>query len=45
MRNPQKAMPRAIIGALVIVTVFYVLVAIAGLAAKPVEFFSSGCRR
>ena len=41
VKNPQKALPRAIIGALVIVTVFYVLVATAGLAAKPVEFFSS----
>jgi APA family basic amino acid/polyamine antiporter len=41
VRNPQKAIPRAIIGALIIVTVFYVLVAIAGLAAQPVEWFST----
>ncbi|WP_248145852.1 APC family permease [Microbacterium aoyamense] len=41
VRNPQKAIPRAIIGALLIVTVFYVLVAIAGVAAQPVEWFST----
>jgi amino acid transporter len=41
VKNPQKALPRAIIGALIIVTAIYILVAAAGLAAKPVEFFSS----
>ena len=41
VRNPQKALPRAIIGALVIVSTVYILVAIAGLAAEPVEFFST----
>ncbi len=41
VKNPQKALPRAILGALIIVTVIYVLVAGAGLAAKPVEFFST----
>lgn len=41
VKNPQKALPRAIIGALLIVTIIYVLVAIGGLAAKPVEFFGT----
>ncbi|MFT4230519.1 MAG: amino acid permease [Microbacterium sp.] len=41
VRNPQKAIPRAIIGALVIVTTFYVLVCLAGLAAAPVEWFGT----
>ena len=41
VKNPQKALPRAIIGALVIVTTIYILVAAAGIAAKPVEFFST----
>ncbi len=41
VKNPQKALPRAIIGALIIVTSVYVLVALAGIAAKPVDFFSS----
>ena len=36
-RDPQKALPRAIIGALVIVVTVYVLVAIAGVGAQPVE--------
>ncbi len=41
VKNPQKALPVAIIGALVIVTLVYLAVAGAGLAAKPVEFFST----
>lgn len=41
VKNPQKALPRAIIGALTIVSGMYIAVAAAGLAAKPVEFFSS----
>ncbi|WP_298133962.1 amino acid permease [Micropruina sp.] len=41
VKNPQKALPRAIIGALLIVTVIYIMVAAAGIAAKPVEFFST----
>lgn len=41
VRNPQKALPRAIIGALIIVSSVYILVAIAGLAAEPVDFFRS----
>ncbi|MFF2487353.1 APC family permease [Microbacterium sp. NPDC058062] len=41
VRNPQKALPRAIIGALIIVSTVYILVAIAGLAAEPVEFYST----
>jgi basic amino acid/polyamine antiporter, APA family len=41
VKNPQKALPRAIIGALVIVSSVYVLVAFAGIAAKPVAFFST----
>lgn len=41
VKNPQKALPRAIIGALVIVTSIYILVALAGLSAKPVEWFGT----
>ena len=41
VRNPQKALPRAIIGALLIVVTIYVLVAIAGVGAQPLEEFSS----
>jgi amino acid transporter len=41
VNDPQRALPRAIIGALAIVSAIYVLVAFAGLAAKPVDFFSS----
>lgn len=41
VRDPQRALPRAIIGALLIVSGIYIAVAAAGLAAKPVEFFSS----
>jgi len=41
VRNPQKAIPRAIIGALLIVTTVYVLVCIAGLASMPVEWFAT----
>ena len=41
VKNPQKALPRAIIGALIIVTAIYILVAVAGLAAKPMEWFES----
>ncbi|MFT4052581.1 MAG: amino acid permease [Microbacterium sp.] len=41
VKNPQKALPRAIIGALIIVSAIYILVAAAGIAAKPVEFFST----
>ncbi len=41
VKNPQKALPRAIIGALLIVTAIYIMVAAAGIAAKPVEFFST----
>ena len=41
VRNPQKALPQAIIGALIIVSTVYILVAIAGLAAEPVEFYST----
>jgi len=39
VKNPQKALPRAIIGALAIVSGIYLAVAAAGLAAKPVSFF------
>ncbi|HQR27362.1 MAG TPA: amino acid permease [Nocardioides sp.] len=39
VKNPQKAVPRAIIGALTIVSGMYLAVAAAGLAAKPVSFF------
>ena len=41
VRNPQKALPRAIIGALCIVVSIYVLVAIAGVGAQPIAEFSS----
>ncbi|HRN21398.1 MAG TPA: amino acid permease, partial [Prevotella sp.] len=41
VKNPQKALPRAIIGALLIVTAIYIMVAVAGIAAKPVDFFST----
>ena len=39
VKNPQTALPRAIIGALAIVSGIYLAVAAAGLAAKPVSFF------
>ncbi|MFT4231679.1 MAG: amino acid permease [Leucobacter sp.] len=41
VKNPQKAIPRAIIGALIIVTSIYILVALAGLAAEPAEWFGT----
>jgi amino acid transporter len=41
VRNPQKALPRAIVGALLIVVTIYVLVAIAGVGAQPIDEFSS----
>ncbi|MFT3876308.1 MAG: amino acid permease [Propioniciclava sp.] len=41
VKDPQKALPRAIIAALIIVSSFYILVALAGLAAKPAEFFGT----
>jgi amino acid transporter len=39
VKDPQRALPRAILGALTIVTAIYIAVAAAGLAAKPVAFF------
>lgn len=41
VRNPQKALPRAIMGALAVVITVYVLVAIAGVGSQPMEEFSS----
>src|SRR4051812_13380851 len=41
VRDPQRALPRAIIGALCIVVSVYVLVAIAGVGAQPLAEFSS----
>jgi len=41
VRDPQKALPRAIMGALAVVVTIYVLVAIAGVGAQPVEDFES----
>lgn len=41
VKNPQRALPRAIIGALIIVTTVYLLVAFAGLGAKPSEWFAT----
>ncbi len=40
VRDPQRALPRAIIGALTVVIGVYVLVAVAGVSAQPVEKFS-----
>jgi amino acid transporter len=40
VRDPQKALPRAIMGALAVVVTVYVLVAIAGLSAQPASEFS-----
>lgn len=40
VKDPQRALPRAIVGALVIVTTVYILVAFAGLAAKHPDWFS-----
>src|SRR4051794_35145485 len=41
VRDPQRALPRAIIGALCIVVSVYVLVALAGVGAQPLAEFSS----
>jgi APA family basic amino acid/polyamine antiporter len=41
VRDPQRALPRAIMGALVVVVAIYVLVAVAGVGAQPVEEFES----
>ena len=41
VKDPQKTMPKAIIGALLIVTSVYILVAFAGLGAQPAEEFGS----
>jgi basic amino acid/polyamine antiporter, APA family len=41
VKDPQRALPRAILGALVIVVTVYVLVAIAGVGSQPLEDFSS----
>ena len=41
VKNPQKAIPRAIIGALIIVSSVYILVALAGLAAEPAAWFGT----
>jgi amino acid transporter len=41
VKDPQRALPRAIMGALVIVVTVYVLVAIAGVGAQELEEFSS----
>jgi amino acid transporter len=39
VKNPQKTMPRALIAALIIVIVFYVLVALAALGTQPWQAF------
>ncbi|ROR92712.1 amino acid permease [Nocardioides aurantiacus] len=39
VRDPQRALPRAIMGALAVVVTIYVLVAVAGVGAQPVERF------
>lgn len=41
VKDPQRALPRAIVGALIIVTTVYVLVAFAGVAAKEIGWFST----
>lgn len=41
VKDPQRALPRAIIGALIIVTSVYVLVALAGVAAKETAWFET----
>ncbi|NLG22471.1 MAG: amino acid permease [Actinomycetales bacterium] len=41
VRNPQTALPRAIMGALLVVVTVYVLVAISSVGAQPLEDFSS----
>jgi amino acid transporter len=41
VKDPQRALPRAIMGALAIVVTIYLLVAIAGVGAQPLEEFSS----
>ena len=41
VKNPQKTMPRAIIGALLVVTSVYLLVTISALGAQPTEEFAS----
>ena len=41
VRDPKRALPRAIIGALIIVVTIYVLVALAGVGSQPLEEFSS----
>jgi amino acid transporter len=40
VRNPQKTMPRALIAALLIVTIVYVLVALAALGTQPWQNFA-----
>jgi amino acid transporter len=41
VKNPQKTMPRAIIGALIVVTSIYILVAFAGLGTQSADDFGS----
>ncbi len=41
VKNPQKALPLALMGALVTVVGIYLLVAVAGVGAQPLEEFSS----
>jgi amino acid transporter len=41
VKDPQRALPRALLGALIIVSTVYILVAVAGIAAKPPEWFST----
>lgn len=41
VKDPQKALPRALMAALVIVISVYVLVALAGVGAQPISDFSS----
>src|SRR4051812_313011 len=44
VRNPQKTMPRAILGALAIVTTIYVLVAVSALGTQPWQEFGDAAQ-
>ncbi|MBK9476253.1 MAG: amino acid permease [Tetrasphaera sp.] len=41
VKDPQRSLPRAIVGALIIVSAVYILVAIAGIAAKEANWFDT----
>jgi amino acid transporter len=41
VKDPQRALPRALVGALIVVVGIYLLVALAGVGSQPLEEFSS----